>query len=174
MQTIILLSGWAGSGKDHVADLLELHFLFKKTSFAIHLKNTVSSLYGIDRSKLDTQSGKKTLYNNSLTYRDILIDYAESKRKSDINYWSSFVLSEIQNSNSDFVISDWRFPVEYTFLQYHLPTCRFITIRINRLLINNIDSYTEHALDNFNFDYTLNNFEGTSNDSLIQNLQRIL
>lgn len=174
MQTIILLSGWAGSGKDYVADLLQLHFLFKKTSFAIHLKNIVSSLYGIERSNLDTQDGKKLIHSNSLSYRDILINFAESKRQTDINYWSSFVLTEIQNSKSNFVISDWRFHVEYAFLKSHLPNCRFITIRINRLLMNTIDSYTEKALDNFDFDYTLDNFDGTSNKSLIQNLQQIL
>lgn len=174
MQTIILLSGWAGSGKDYVADLLVLHFLFKKTSFAIHLKNIVSSLYDIERSKLDTQDGKKLIHSNSLSYRDILINYAEAKRQTDVNYWTSFVLTEIQHSKSNFVISDWRFPVESAFLKSRLPTCRFITIRINRLPINNIDSYTEKALDNFEFDYTLDNFEGTSNESLIQNLQQIL
>ena len=177
-QTIVLLSGWKDSGKDYVADLLVDQFLFHKTSFAKPIKDFVSTLYNIPRPLLDTQDGKRTVIQTSglvRTYRDLLIYYGEKERNINNNHWAGLVADEISGSPLDnFVISDWRFPHEFTHLQSLFPNARIITIRIHRLLINLCSDNTETSLDSFPFDYVLDNTSDNNENTLIQDLRNFL
>lgn len=55
---IIGLTGFAGAGKDTVADLLVAHFYFRKLSFADALRSEVSQAFGIEVVHLEHPSTK--------------------------------------------------------------------------------------------------------------------
>jgi hypothetical protein len=57
--TIVMLSGWAGSGKDTVAQHLCASHQFVRVSFADHLKDRVAHDYQVDRSALDLREFKE-------------------------------------------------------------------------------------------------------------------
>lgn len=52
-KTIIGLVGFANSGKDTVGKMLVQHYGFQKDSFAAPLKDSVSAIFGYDRSMLE-------------------------------------------------------------------------------------------------------------------------
>lgn len=174
MKRLLLLSGWKESGKDYIADILVKNFLFKKISFAEELKNQVSSLYKIDRNLLDTQEGKKMVYKENVTNRQLLIAYGEAKRKDDPFFWAKKVLNKI-NDNQNTVISDWRFKEEHSFLTKNLPNHEIITIRILRHQINkSLGDPTETSLDNFHFNCMILNDKNNNQSYIVDQLKRIL
>ncbi|QGW82956.1 hypothetical protein [Variovorax paradoxus] len=59
-QHIIGLSGWAGSGKDTVADLLVAHAHFRKLAFADALRAEVADAFGLTLKELATPHLKST------------------------------------------------------------------------------------------------------------------
>jgi hypothetical protein len=156
MTNIILLSGWKGSGKDYVADIIVETYNYKKIGFADIVKDHVSKKYKIKRRLLDTQEGKMKMYNNIKSHRDLLIDYAEAKRKECVYYWAKIANERINKYNENIVISDWRFIEEYRYLcnnsEYNITT-----IRINRFETNNSSCLTEKSLDDYDFDYIIDN-----------------
>ena len=71
MKKIILLSGWKGSGKDTVANLLVSNYGFKRIAFADSLKDMVSELYNIPRSHFDHRELKdKPILSYPVKYSD--------------------------------------------------------------------------------------------------------
>lgn len=56
---IFAVSGWAGSGKDTVAEYLIKTHGFRRVAFADILKDMVAEQYGIDRSSLDDRDRKE-------------------------------------------------------------------------------------------------------------------
>lgn len=55
---IIGLTGWAGTGKDTVADLLAAHFNFRKLAFADALRGEVANGFQVDMRMLTDQHAK--------------------------------------------------------------------------------------------------------------------
>ncbi len=55
---IIGLTGWAGTGKDTVADLLVTHFDFRKLAFADALRGEIADAFSIDLRMLTDQHTK--------------------------------------------------------------------------------------------------------------------
>ena len=96
-----MLSGWKGSGKDFIADIIVKNNKYKKIAFATKVKDEVSEFYNIDRNLFDSQDGKKLKYDDSTTYRDLLIKYGEIKRNQDIHHWSKNVYNDILKSDED-------------------------------------------------------------------------
>lgn len=56
---VLMISGYKGSGKDAVADLLQKNADYKKVSLATALKDMVSREYGLDRFIFDDQEYKE-------------------------------------------------------------------------------------------------------------------
>jgi hypothetical protein len=86
-KTFILLSGWMGSGKDYIGDIIEKEYGYKKKQISKNLKDEVSEIYGISRDLLETQEGKKKRFSKKETYRDLLIRHGQEKKVHDKQYW---------------------------------------------------------------------------------------
>ncbi len=170
MKRILMLSGYSGSGKSYIADILQANGWFS-LALADQLKDEVSLDYCIKREDLDTQEGKRTVHHTGHTYRDILISESKKKKKKDINYFSKKIIEKIRinNYSNDVVISDMRFPHEYFFIKAKLPEYTIVSARVKREVYNVIDDYSEKALDSFLFDITIYN-----DDTLMNQLETIL
>ena len=174
---IYLISGYAGAGKSTVAQQIQsLLSNSERTAFAKAVKDFVSERYGIERYRFDTQEGKQTIVESThgiFTVRDLLILHAESlKRKNGEDVWANAVASEIQSKPPilNWIIEDWRFPIEYTVLQNAFPDAKIHRIRV---LNNNIKSYNkdETRLDSEPVDSILDNTTHDCNDAISKLVQ---
>lgn len=169
MRYIILVSGFSKSGKDTFSDFLVKHN-YTKYAFADELKSYISEKYNIDYKLTLTQEGKNTKFNilnENVSIRDILIFEADNFRKINPDYYAIKVSEKIKmfdkikdyrgELTSGIVISDFRYLNEYNFIKNEFKNFKIITVRINRHDTSPVNSETEHYLDNFNFNYTIDN-----------------
>lgn len=171
---IILLSGYAGSGKDTFADLLIELFeskkiSYKKYAFADEVKKDISLLYKdvLTLESLYTQEGKSKLIETSegvKTARQLLIEHSANMKKIYGNdYWAQIVCKQVDTSNKVHIISDWRYNIEFDTIYSYFHKEKIMTLRINRPFIKVIDDPSEHELDYKKFDYTINNYSTIDN-----------
>ena len=164
MKQILLLSGYAGSGKDAAASLLMEECGFQRFAFADALKDLVADRTGIPvtifhSSQKDTVTPPSSKYHPK-TYRDLLLEIAREERAKDLDVFSRIVAEQIQDSiGGRFVISDWRYKREESFLQSVLdPAVYHITrIRIHRPSVTPSADPTEHDLDDERMDIVIQN-----------------
>lgn len=147
---IILLAGYAGSGKTTAATILLKHVPKGKcTAFAKQVKDDVAAKYNIDRELLDTQEGKATFYNELITYRDLLIEYSAKVKENTQNpgIWAEKVKEEIlkEPSVQTWILHDWRYLAELDVLS-KIPGAVIHTIRLIRDNKSS-NSPSEHELD---------------------------
>ena len=147
---IVMIAGKAGSGKDEVVSIICRHNnRAKRFAFADNLKTMARSL-GWD--------GKKDERG-----RLFLQQLGKVGRNYNPDVWAKFVEWQIRDElldthNNLFVIPDFRFPNEYRVLHRHWDN--IITIKlIGRAsdLGNNANDVSEHSLESFKFDYTIDN-----------------
>jgi hypothetical protein len=175
---VILISGKAGTGKDTYANALTLKLRDKgynaiQDRFAFSVKQCAIDYFGWDGQK--DEKGRK-----------LLQDIGKIGRKYDPVLWPKTLIHRI-DSHFDLaqidilVIADWRFPNEKNFFEM-TDLFQIITVRIeapNREIIDKeslayID-VSEVALDDYEFDYNINNeyegmdFVNTSCDKFIEN-----
>jgi hypothetical protein len=157
---IWLLSGYAGSGKDTVAAMmLEILESAASNGFADAVKDEVAAMYDLTRESLDTQAGKARMLlfadGTKYTVRDLLIEHAETTKKGE---GSAIWAQRIQAPNTThWILSDWRFLAEYETIKARFPDTYIHTVRIRRPSVHPLDTYTEHELDTFAFEYTIEN-----------------
>ena len=172
---IFLVSGYAGSGKSHAAELLQtIHPAARKTAFAKKVKDDVAQIYSIPRHLCDTQEGKKTYVMTSqgdCTVRELLIDYSAHAKKLTNNpgIWADFVVEEIQK-NPEFrtwILEDWRYKHEYETMVRAFPSARIHRFRIRRPGVTPSADPSEHDLDDEPVDYDVYN---TGNTQELQTL----
>lgn len=169
---ILMLSGYLQSGKDTVADYLVENYNYKRLAFADILKDQVSELYNISRDILDTTEGKNKIHptdSKGRTNRQILIDHGQEKRAQDPNYWVDKVIEKITSSPASlslslpearYVISDWRFENEFKRIQSRISKwTKLYTVRISRYDQAEIQDISETSLDDFDFNYVIQNRE---------------
>jgi hypothetical protein len=164
-----MLSGKICSGKDYVADILVKKFDFRKYAFADILKKEVSESCNIDIKYFITQEGKSEVSVYGKTHRELLIDHAKYKKLFNKNYYTSLVLKELRNEKfNKVVISDFRYPYEYSFLRENLPDYEIKTIYVERdsCVMTNLSS--ERALEDFEYHYLIDNNKGS--DHIVQQL----
>src|SRR5215217_238417 len=162
MPYIILISGYLKSGKDTVGKYLSDVHGYVRFAFADELKSEASALFHLDRASLDTQEGKDRVIvigSKSKTVRSILIEHGRMRRRQNVDYWVEKVLEKMRGCNK-VVITDWRFPNEYSVLREY---AYIQTWRINRWIQPPILDETETSLDNFSFDVNISN-NGSLND----------
>ncbi len=161
MKRIILISGWARSGKDFTADIVKKALVadygqIEHMSFADVMKDLVAGTFGITRSQLDKfKNDPKTYTNKTVSYaecgsgglaeydyarydfREILQRFGTEVMKPVFgkDVWTDLMHKKLQNSNAKvIVISDWRFKQEL----YRLRNLNFsiaddyITVRVER------------------------------------------
>ena len=177
---VLLLSGWSGSGKDAVASILIRKHGFQRIAFADILKEIVAAEYNFPLEWAHAEAGKRQILQNGKTVRETIIQRGQEIRaeKGDPGFFARQVAHKIQQlpEPSSIVISDWRFPVELETLVQELPQVEILKIRIQRLNQDSSpvqDNYTEHQLDNANFDIRLHN-PGTTLEELEIVLEKCL
>ena len=162
MKNIILLGGKAGSGKDFVGKILVGDYGYKRLGLADYLKDIVASNYNIPREELDTQEGKAKMFKNGQSYRDLLIQASYFHKFKNINVFTDFIIRDMKaDPSKNYVITDFRFPHEHEKINSELSKFfKVITINVQRESSIVIDDDSERALDDFVFDFTLdNNFD---------------
>lgn len=131
MTLIIALSGFSGCGKDTVADYLVKSHRFKKVSFASHLKDVLSLLFGWERDLLEGSSKESRVWRETpdrfwsqeLGYpvvpKQMLQYFATDIIRTHLHkdFWALSLKKQIKNLNSSIVISDLRFENEYQIIK---------------------------------------------------------
>ena len=126
--TVISLSGLIGSGKDTVADYLELEYGFTRLSFAGSLKDAVSVIFGWDRQMLEgrTSSAREErekidkwwanrLHIKHLSPRWVLQYFGTEVCRT--GFHQDIWIASLENKlRGDVVVTDTRFPNELQML----------------------------------------------------------
>lgn len=186
---VIMISGWAGSGKDTATNyFLNCIKNSYRISFADVLKDSVASMYGIDRKSLDDRDLKESpilslpllpkdkfstqlsdiLINSNAfkeyngkkywTPRGLAILIGSVNRTVDPNFWVKQAISKMKDNSATYIISDWRYRNESEAMEDLLPEgTNFLKLRINRFNNTLSQDSSERDLDNYEFDYIINN-----------------
>lgn len=123
---IIGICGFAGSGKDTIADYLQNIHQFRRESFAHTLKDAVASVFGWDRDMLEGRTRESREWREqvdawwtdrlSMTVTPRLVlqvwgtEVARKSYHDDI--WIASLENKLRKTHDDVVISDCRFPNE--------------------------------------------------------------
>jgi hypothetical protein len=167
---LVLLSGWAGSGKDAAAALMVEEMCFIRHAFADSLKHDVATRTGIPVATFHSYAKNKPFtnpppaeYPTSQTPRDLLIKHAITMRSTNPDIYAEQVAADILTSHEmRHVISDWRYPNEYS----HLHGATGFTVlrgRIVRSTVIPLNDPTEHYLDEEPMDFVIQN-DGSISD----------
>jgi hypothetical protein len=162
---VLLVSGWAGAGKDTVAAACTG---YRRVAFADPLKRHAAGLAGLQESVFHDRTVKdRTLprrcpyYPTARTPRDILLQHAAAARAEDPDVYAREIAEEIRaNPNiRGWVISDWRYRREYEFLSSALPSrdYQLVRVRVVRPGVTPSDDETEHDLDSERMDHIVQN-----------------
>jgi dephospho-CoA kinase len=156
---IVLISGWAHSGKDSVAKILVESYDFQKLAFADPIKHHVAREVGIPLEWCYDQEKKAEILVDpkyeGRTLREELIRVAETERAEDKEIWGRAigekVAKSIQRGKSKFVVSDWRHIEELWALQKKIPYALIVPIHIQRpsQLVSPVPDRTEYSLLGF-------------------------
>ena len=157
--TVILLSGKSGSGKDYIANIMKQQLEDKGnkvliTHYADLLKYILKTFFNWDGQK--DEKGRTLLQHVGT---DVI-------RKQNPDYWVNFINGIICYFHDEWdyiLIPDARFPNEIDAIKRN-SYVDTITVRINRtdthlilLTLEQTQHKSETALDNYSFDYYLNN-----------------
>lgn len=164
---LILLSGWAGSGKDAVAAILTEKYGFQRFAFADPLKEAVSASTGLPPAMFERPFKDRPLSaSDPRTPRDLLIQHADAARARDPDIYSQAIVTAIQASGTPrAVISDWRYRREGAVVTTALTEAgwRILRGRIERPGVTPSAAPIEHDLDSAEMDYRIQN-DGTLTD----------
>jgi dephospho-CoA kinase len=171
---ILLLSGWAGSGKDATARVLS-NAGFQRWAFADELKRQVANELGISLGMTHTVEGKNTVIQGK-TVREWLIQRGQEIRaeKQNPGYFAWKVCDSLFETQMRLMatstathplricISDWRLLDEYEIVKRFAEQSghTLVTVRIQRegqVRSSVNDLLTEHQLDEFPFDVRIRN-----------------
>ncbi|HHY79801.1 MAG TPA: hypothetical protein GX516_05495 [Thermoanaerobacter sp.] len=147
MPLIVLISGYAGSGKDIFGNFLIKHLPgAKKYAFADPIKEIARKYFEWDGIK--DERG-----------RNLLIGIGTAGREENLYIWAERVIEKItEEQPKTAIITDWRFKHEHFKIKEVFGDENTIAIRIKRERLNTIDDITEHDLDNFlDYDFVISN-----------------
>lgn len=151
MSNVILLGHKARQGKDTFATLLAKHSSFNVeiVSFSDTMKDILADIFDISREELEH------LKNTDEKYRAYHQRFGSGKMKEVFgeDVWVKLLQNKLVDKDTLYVVKDFRFHIE------HIPNS--ITVKVTRNLVTNSlinhEHISETALDNFIFDYTINN-----------------
>lgn len=164
---IILLSGYKGSGKDYIGDLIVGSlYKAKKTAFAEPLKDIASVILNISKDELDIHKNKKspiTIGGYEKTDVRVFLQKLGTEAMKPLfgeDVWSNLFLNKLEKlkSTTEFVVvTDFRFVVEYDALKDHGYDVITIRVRGNENSDDLHHSEVELINSNFKFDYYIDN-----------------
>ena len=142
MPLVISLSGFKGSGKDTAALLMRSKMPFESLSFAAPLKEALAAMFGWPRELLDgttpeSRAWRETpdiywsdQFGHTVTPRFTLQHFGTDVVRQHMldNFWIAAVQKQIENSNSNIIVTDARFPNELDMVR----KLGGITVRIKR------------------------------------------
>lgn len=171
---IITVSGTARCGKNYVGDLLCKKLPNAKCyAFADLLKEYVCEMLDIDIETLDYYKNCGGPFTtNGVTMRTILQRLGTEifVNKVDRLYWVKKLREKINSENYDYaIITDARFCHELDFIGESFK----IFIKSNEEIAES-NHISERNLDNFNFDYVINNFDKPNLSPVIDEIYSIL
>jgi len=154
---ILLLSGKMNSGKDTFARMLmdACPYPTEKLKFADGLKDILSEMFEVSRPELER------LKDLGEPYRGYLQRFGSGKMKELFgdDVWAKLTEERCSDDKTLYIIDDFRFPIEHLSGSF--------TVRIHRAQLPDTLVNTAHiseiALDDFVFDYDINN-EGSLED----------
>ena len=172
MAKLILVSGKKRSGKDYSTSLLagslrSRGYSVEVKSFAEPMKQIMSVIFGVSLGTIETAKNEPhnfpivmtqsnteaNVVRFSTDMRQILQRFGSEAMKPIFgdDVWVRLMDQYVQSSSADFIIvPDFRFLIE------HIPSA--ITIRVKYNLAESADQHvSEIELDDFTFDYVLNN-----------------
>jgi dephospho-CoA kinase len=159
MTLIIMISGWAGSGKDAAASILMDELGFQRFAFADPLKHDVARDTGIPLENFNTTylKDKYILFDGKpTTPRALLIKAAAEARAKYPNIYANMIADSIQLSGAKrVVISDWRYRNEYDVIKTFFD--QIVRIHITRPGIMQSSEPSEHDLDGEPMDIEIQN-----------------
>ena len=179
MKQCILLSGWSGSGKDAVGQILMRRYGAKRLAFADRLKEMVAGQYKFPVQWAHTTLGKQVVLACGNTVREVLVTEGQRIREklNDPELFARHVANQIVADTEThlFCITDWRLPIEHTVLS---KVCfengiRLLKVRICRdgQLQSDVNHpETEEALQRWVFDIYLTN-PGITFDALEESIR---
>ena len=164
---LILLTGWARSGKDSAAALLSDELQFERYAFADSLKEDVShkTCLPVQLFHSNLTKDEPLEHMGKLTPRDLILQHALSIRKVDPDFYTKRIIDLIREFPSKrVVISDWRYRREYQIISTDLARSYTIRrVRITRKNIKPSEDPSEHDLDDEIVDTTITN-DGSISD----------
>jgi len=110
---ILALSGFIGSGKDHIAKILEERFGYLHLKLAGLIKFNYCHIHGITLEQLEERERKEVA-------RPYLIELGEKMKEVDIYIHCKYVYNQILFNlpkNTKIVISDCRYPYESLYFK---------------------------------------------------------
>lgn len=152
---VIMINGWAGSGKDTMADFLVRTKGYVKESIADSLKRMISTKYKLDPWYFNTQEGKKSIPSgHNISAREILIREALKCKMEDQDFFIKKTHAELKLYDSlgytTVVIPDFRYKSEYDYLSKFYKDIKTVCIRRHDTIP--INDPSEKDLENFIFD----------------------
>jgi len=149
MKTVILISGYKRSGKDTVADMIADKVKNPyRLSYAAAMKDILADTLGLTLEELEDKKN-----DSNYQHRSYLQRFGQkAKEYFGENCWGDIVGRTIQHLPDDsvIIISDFRMPIE--------AIEGAITVRVTNDRVKNNDKHiSETALDNFEFDYLIQN-----------------
>jgi hypothetical protein len=140
MPVIVLISGYAGSGKDTFAGFLIKHLSgAQKYAFADPIKEIARKYFEWDGIK--DERGRK-----------LLIEIGAAGMEENLYIWAERVIERIMEEQSKTaVITDWRFKHEYQRIKKAFGNKNIVTIRIERERLNIIDDIVILSMPSFLF-----------------------
>ena len=175
MSNLIGISGKIGSGKDTAAEIIQ-HltnpmgldmFPYEVKKFAGKLKTIASILTGIPVEKFEDQEFKKQYLGEDwnyqidkfnpiqkMTVRELLQKLGTDALRDGLhtNVWVNALLADY-NENSNWLVTDTRFPNEAKAIK----DLGGVVLRIERSTCQLGTHPSETALDDYTFDYVINN-----------------
>ena len=142
MALLVSFSGFKGSGKDTAALLMRSKMPFESLSFAAPLKEALAAMFGwprelLDGTTLESRAWRETpdiywsdQFGHTVTPRFVLQHFGTDVVRQHMldNFWIAAVQKQIENSSSNIILTDARFPNELDMVR----KLGGITVRIKR------------------------------------------